>query len=181
MDLKSFVLFRADFSCQCSSGCGPWPRPPFLRCPPEALPGSKVLHNQTSSLFIFLSVFRDSLKTHVNSEPLLNILKSVVKQFIFSSAILINLMSDILIKKTKIALLDLTLADPTYILPVVTCSTIYLQLYLGADGLNTSNIPPFMKKVINGNRTLNTVLTAKDWTSNCNNSFNFPAPAFVAV
>jgi len=43
---------------------------------------------------------------------------------------------------------DLTLADPTYILPVVTCSTIYLQLYLGADGLNTSNIPPFMKKVM---------------------------------
>ena len=43
---------------------------------------------------------------------------------------------------------DLTLADPTMALPLITASTIYLQLYLGADGMNTANVPPFMKKVI---------------------------------
>jgi hypothetical protein len=44
-------------------------------------------------------------------------------------------------------LVDLTLADPFYILPVVTASTIYLQLYFSADGLNTETMPPLMKKV----------------------------------
>jgi len=43
---------------------------------------------------------------------------------------------------------DLTLADPTMALPLITASTIYLQLYLGADGMNTANVPPFMKKVM---------------------------------
>jgi len=43
--------------------------------------------------------------------------------------------------------LDLSMADPTYILPLITTSTIYLQLYLGADGLNTSTMPDLMKKV----------------------------------
>merc|ERR1712098_472778 len=43
---------------------------------------------------------------------------------------------------------DLTLSDPMYILPLLTSSTIYLQLYLGADGLDASNMPPFMKKVM---------------------------------
>ncbi|XP_023332319.1 mitochondrial inner membrane protein OXA1L [Eurytemora carolleeae] len=43
---------------------------------------------------------------------------------------------------------DLSMADPTYILPLITTSTIYLQLYLGADGLNTSTMPDLMKKMI---------------------------------
>ena len=43
--------------------------------------------------------------------------------------------------------LDLTLADPFYILPVLTASTIYLQIYFAADGMNTDTMPPFMKKV----------------------------------
>ena len=42
---------------------------------------------------------------------------------------------------------DLTLADPLMALPVITASTIYLQLYFGADGMNAANVPPFMKKV----------------------------------
>jgi membrane protein insertase Oxa1/YidC/SpoIIIJ len=39
------------------------------------------------------------------------------------------------------------LVDPYYILPVVTASTIYLQLYFSADGMNTDTMPPVMKKV----------------------------------
>jgi len=43
---------------------------------------------------------------------------------------------------------DLTLQDPTFILPAVACSTIYLQMYLGADGMNLDNMPPIMKKIM---------------------------------
>lgn len=43
---------------------------------------------------------------------------------------------------------DLTLADPTLILPLATGATIYLQLYLGADGMKTENMPGFMKVII---------------------------------
>ena len=42
---------------------------------------------------------------------------------------------------------DLTLADPTCVLPLVTASTLFLQLYLGADGINLDTVPPIMKKV----------------------------------
>jgi len=43
---------------------------------------------------------------------------------------------------------DLTLADPTCVLPVLTASTLFLQLYLGADGINLNTMPPFMKKLM---------------------------------
>ncbi len=36
---------------------------------------------------------------------------------------------------------DLTVADPYYLLPTLTSSTMFLQIYLGADGMDTSNIP----------------------------------------
>jgi len=44
---------------------------------------------------------------------------------------------------------DLTLSDPTFILPTVACSTIYLMMYLGADGMDAalSTMPPLIKKV----------------------------------
>jgi len=45
---------------------------------------------------------------------------------------------------------DLTIADPTFILPILTCTSIYFQLYLGADGMNTETMPPIMKKIIYG-------------------------------
>ena len=43
---------------------------------------------------------------------------------------------------------NLTLADPTCILPVLTASTLFLQIYMGADGINLNTMPPFMKKVL---------------------------------
>ena len=43
---------------------------------------------------------------------------------------------------------DLTLADPFCALPLLTASTIYLQLYFNADGMNTANTPELMKKVL---------------------------------
>ena len=43
---------------------------------------------------------------------------------------------------------DLTLADPFCALPLLTASTIYLQLYFNADGINTANTPEWMKKVL---------------------------------
>eukprot|EP00088_Acartia_fossae_P064005 TRINITY_DN7850_c0_g2_i1.p1 TRINITY_DN7850_c0_g2~~TRINITY_DN7850_c0_g2_i1.p1 ORF type:complete len:528 (+),score=107.74 TRINITY_DN7850_c0_g2_i1:36-1586(+) len=43
---------------------------------------------------------------------------------------------------------DLSVVDPFYLLPVITGGTLYLQIYLGADGMNTSSVPPFMKKVL---------------------------------
>ena len=42
---------------------------------------------------------------------------------------------------------DLTASDPTMVLPVITCSTLYLQLYLGADGMDLSAQPEWVKKV----------------------------------
>jgi len=43
---------------------------------------------------------------------------------------------------------DLTVADPLMILPIVTASTIYLQIYLNADGMNTDTMPEIMKKLM---------------------------------
>jgi len=43
---------------------------------------------------------------------------------------------------------DLTICDPFYLLPIITSTTIFVQLYLGADGMNTATLPPIMKKVI---------------------------------
>lgn len=43
---------------------------------------------------------------------------------------------------------DLTLADPMCVLPVLTATTLFFQLYLGADGINTDTMPPFMKKLM---------------------------------
>jgi len=43
---------------------------------------------------------------------------------------------------------DLSLADPTCVLPVLTASTLFLQLYLGADGINLDTMPPIMKKLM---------------------------------
>jgi len=43
---------------------------------------------------------------------------------------------------------DLIAADPHLLLPVLTCTTIYIQIYLGADGLDSSNMPAFMKKLM---------------------------------
>ena len=43
---------------------------------------------------------------------------------------------------------DLTQADPFCALPLLTASTIYLQLYFNADGMNTANTPELMKKVL---------------------------------
>ena len=40
---------------------------------------------------------------------------------------------------------DLTAADPTMMLPLLTASTLLLQIHLGADGMNTANAPPMMK------------------------------------
>ena len=45
---------------------------------------------------------------------------------------------------------DLSLADPTCVLPVLTASTLFLQLYLGADGINLDTMPPIMRKVGTG-------------------------------
>lgn len=43
---------------------------------------------------------------------------------------------------------DLTVADPYYILPLVTASTTFLQLKLGADGMNVQQVGPIVKKVM---------------------------------
>ena len=42
---------------------------------------------------------------------------------------------------------DLTLADPLCVLPVLTATTLFFQLYLGADGINLDTMPPILKKV----------------------------------
>ena len=43
---------------------------------------------------------------------------------------------------------NLTVADPTMILPTVTAATLFLQIHLGADGINTSTMPDIMKKLM---------------------------------
>ena len=43
--------------------------------------------------------------------------------------------------------LDLSISDPLFLLPIMTSSTLALQLYLGADGINTATMPALMKKV----------------------------------
>ena len=43
---------------------------------------------------------------------------------------------------------DLSVADPYYILPTVMCSTTFLQIKLGADGMNAGAMGPVAKQVI---------------------------------
>jgi len=43
---------------------------------------------------------------------------------------------------------DLSISDPLFLLPIMTSSTLALQLYLGADGINTATMPAFMKKIM---------------------------------
>ena len=42
---------------------------------------------------------------------------------------------------------DLSVSDPTLVLPLATAATIYFQLYLGADGMKADTFPPFLRKV----------------------------------
>jgi len=42
---------------------------------------------------------------------------------------------------------DLSVCDPYYLLPIITSTTLFVQLYLGADGINTATMPPIMKKI----------------------------------
>ena len=41
---------------------------------------------------------------------------------------------------------DLTLADPFCALPLLTASTLTLQIYFNADGMNTANVPDWIRK-----------------------------------
>jgi len=43
---------------------------------------------------------------------------------------------------------DLSVSDPTLVLPLATAATIYFQLYLGADGMKADTFPPFLRKVL---------------------------------
>jgi len=43
---------------------------------------------------------------------------------------------------------DLSVVDPFYLLPVITATSIYIQLYLGADGMDTTMAPPLMIKIM---------------------------------
>ena len=43
---------------------------------------------------------------------------------------------------------NLTVPDPFYILPALTASTLFLQLKLGADGMQTQGLGPVAKNVI---------------------------------
>jgi len=43
---------------------------------------------------------------------------------------------------------DLSVADPYYILPIVMSSTTFLQIKMGADGMNTGAMGPVVKKLI---------------------------------
>ena len=43
---------------------------------------------------------------------------------------------------------NLAVADPTMILPCVTAATLFLQIHLGADGINTETMPPIMRKLM---------------------------------
>lgn len=45
---------------------------------------------------------------------------------------------------------DLTLADPFYILPVVTCTTLALTIYLGTDGTQMNKENPMINYVLRG-------------------------------
>ena len=40
---------------------------------------------------------------------------------------------------------DLTVVDPLYLLPVLTASSLYVQILAGADGLRLESMPPFLR------------------------------------
>ena len=42
---------------------------------------------------------------------------------------------------------DLTTADPFCVLPLLTAATLTLQIYFNADGMNTANVPDWLRKV----------------------------------
>ena len=43
---------------------------------------------------------------------------------------------------------DLTIADPYFILPIITASSLLIHLKVGGDGLNLDALPPFIKKLM---------------------------------
>ena len=43
---------------------------------------------------------------------------------------------------------DLTVSDPFYLLPLLTSTTLFLQLKLGADGVNFNHVGPIVGKVL---------------------------------
>lgn len=43
---------------------------------------------------------------------------------------------------------DLTISDPYYLLPLMTSTTLFLQLKLGADGVNFNHVGPIVGKVL---------------------------------
>jgi membrane protein insertase Oxa1/YidC/SpoIIIJ len=43
---------------------------------------------------------------------------------------------------------DLTVADPYFLLPVMTASSVFIHLKMGADGVNIDNMPKGMQKFI---------------------------------
>ena len=43
---------------------------------------------------------------------------------------------------------DLTIPDPFYILPLLTSTTLYLQIKLGVDGANAQNVGPMIKQLL---------------------------------
>ena len=40
---------------------------------------------------------------------------------------------------------DLTSADPLYLLPILTSTSLFIHLYVGADGMSMDNFPPWLK------------------------------------
>ena len=43
---------------------------------------------------------------------------------------------------------DLTVPDPYYLLPLLTSTTFYLQIHLGADGMSTQSLGPLAKNAL---------------------------------
>ncbi len=44
--------------------------------------------------------------------------------------------------------MDLTASDPFFILPVVTSASVFLHIKIGADGVDTDSVPPFMRNLL---------------------------------
>ena len=40
---------------------------------------------------------------------------------------------------------DLTVADPLYLLPILTASSLFVHIYAGADGMRLESLPPIMQ------------------------------------
>jgi len=43
---------------------------------------------------------------------------------------------------------NLTVADPIMLLPLLTCTTLFFNIRMGTDGVDTSSMPPFMKTLL---------------------------------